>query len=639
MPHPNILRTLGPVRVEMKETWADPWELRPNVIPLNASLAAGGVGQFQFRVPYGYLKHPSESALSNHEYTPVARQWVRILKAPYTAADLIWQGRVESETRELHGPAAGVPSGVQTFTAYCGAQILNKRIVHQTVEVQLPGGGGDGTFETIRDLTPFNLHPHGRGMIKNRSASKRDSGGFEHYVFRSPLAPADEANDNEFWRVRDALEYLLAEWLNGSGDPAIDPQWTLQIPAGQLLEVVDPQRLDPASSVLALMQRILHRHYGWGWVVLPAVSGFLLRIASLAPAAVTYDTITLPANPNVVTVDTNNPDLTISLERSQVENYGRIVVRSAPMVVCRSFFSEGEELLPGWTNSEESAFSSASQEERESGAFQNVYQRFVASWTKSVWLPSQNPVIDEDGEIDEDTLAPLPALHANVLESLPLYRGFDYVAADPPADFEGDGEELLPPTVFMNDGSGFRDVAQVAGASIYTLPTTLGLQARVSDPGIFAGTGGLNWRTAVATLAFQSTQRLQVEYSIPDSISADGVYVIDVPDAEFWFLANGTIYGIKPDGTPAETTEARVVRDDREKLLRVIVGVVARYTQARNRAVVHARGLQSYGADLLKILGSVSDGTDANLIAAPITSVSWKFEGDYETTAATGYAF
>lgn len=649
MPHPNILRTLGPVRVEMKGAWSDSWVVRPNVIPLNASLAAGGIGQFQFRIPYGYLKHPSESAFGNHDYTEIQRQWVRVLRYPYGGSDLIWQGRVESEARELHGPSTGTPSGVQTFTAYCGASILSKRMVNKTIEVQLPGGGGTGTYETIDHLIPFNLHPFGRGTIKNRSLNPRSSGGFDHYVFRSPLIPTGETNDNESWRVRDAIEYLVAEFLNQSGSSATDPQFSIQIPAGELLDKVEPQQWQPAMSVMQMLQQLLNRYYGWGWAVLPITTGFQLRIASLAATAVTYDTITLPANPDVVTVDTADPDLTISLERSQVENYGKIIVRGAPMVVCRSFWTVTWELKDGWDPGDPAAFAAATPEERESGKWQNVWQRYVVEWDTSMWTAEQNPSVDSDGTLNTGVMAPLPLLNANVLESLPLYRGFDYATGDPPDDFEGDEQEFLPPSLYMRGGDGnWHDVVQKVGASLYVLPTNLGIHARVANPGVFAlGTAQeddvddpqLDSFNVYATIAFHSAHRLLVVHEISGARDSDGVFVLDVPEAELWYLAPFTKLGVDADGSLVTTYLHRVLRNDRDKLLRVIVGVVARYTQSRNRAVVHARGLQAYGGDILKILGSVADATDSNLIAAPITGVVWQFEGDYTTTASTGYAF
>jgi hypothetical protein len=622
----NTFRTILPVQVEMKATWADSWTTVPNVVPMNASIAAGGIGQFQFRLNYGTVKYHSESGFSAKDYTLTDRDWVRVKRAPYTDADILFLGRVESDSRRLFGPAAGYPEGVQVFTAYDGVQILNKRSISHSVSRSIYD---DPEIQTIERLIGFNMNPATKLWSLNRSTSVRDSGGIEHYVFQKL---------GLYWSVRDAIEYIVAEFLNGSGDPAIDPQFTIVIPAGELNSLVEPMEMSQSTTALEMIRALIGKRYGWGWAVVPVATGWELRFFTLTGAPVVYESVTIPANPNVVSFNNGDPDSQIQIERTQVDTYGRLRVFGRPMVVCRSFSLADDEADEDWAGSDEDDYFAASAQYRQSGAFENVWQRYVADHLFG-WDAERLPKIKADGTVDTTVIGPLPTLMQSTLDSLPIKTG----------------NQFQKPAAYMRrvigDADTYFDVSAETGCNVNALRGEIGLHLRVRDPGWLSNNimaanpffGSflipvLNYETLIMTVAFEAAERIELEYSIPGAKDSDGVFELFVDNCELWFVAKDTVIGLDENNHLIRKTAGEELRNDREVLYRAMAGLIARYATSRSRANVSSKGLFTYHLQLGHIFGAVADATDSSLIAAPITAVQWQFEGDYSTTVSTGYA-
>jgi hypothetical protein len=149
-----------------------------------------------------------------------------------------------------------------------------------------------------------------------------------------------------------------------------------------------------------------------------------------------------------------------------------------------------------------------------------------------------------------------------------------------------------------------------------------------------------DWRTLVATLAFEGDQRLQLEVKVAaDPALADGVLEIEVPDAEYWWIAPGTAVGVS-ETNPAslKLNAANVLRNDVDRLALVMAGAIARYYQTRARAEIEIAGLRPWGDLIGQILTVIEEGGDTQQIKAPITAVDWIAGDRPQTVIRTGFA-
>lgn len=609
----NVNRTLGPLQVEIKTLWSDEWVTRPNVEPINGSAAVGGVGQFQFRVRYGRVKHPGESTFSTKDYTQINRDWIRVKIAPYGDGDVIFMGRIESDMRSPTGPVASAPSGTQVFTAYDGAQILNKTVVSRSIIET-----GESTWQNYDMLLPFNMYPGGKNLIRNMSPNDRTSGGIVHRTFIQPNELFFGPTFPQNWTVADAIKYLIAEFVGGSGDDEVDPLWQVTIPSGQLTDILEPISLPVKASVLELINQVIGRRFGWVWCVLPTTNGFNFKLSTVTASAVTFNGVSVPANPEVLTVSTSDPNVQMSIERSQVQQVGKIRVVGKPMVVVGSFQWEDDPAdTMDWNETEENG--------------EVVSADFIAKLSGANWTGDLLPTINDDGTIDTDTLGPIPVMSPGTMTGIPVKNGRDYNTDGPPDSILE--SEFQPPILLYKTESGeYKSYPNDNAVSIYTLPTDIGIQIRDYPEGPAADAWYL-------TVAFQAAQRIQCVYEVAGATVSDGEIVIEVPDAELWYLAKDMIYGYLADfGALDRLDVGHEIRNDREKLYRVMAGAIARYVNARAKASMRFKGLWTYQNNLGQILGAAADATDINTIAAPITAVQWQFEGDYMTTVSTGFS-
>lgn len=278
--------TLEPLQVEIKDTWADDWVIVPNVEPLGASINAATVGEFRFRVRYGDVKFPGQSDFGPNPPTQTARQWVRCMRSPYVEAnDILWQGRIEADTRQLFGP----DNGLQTFSAWDGVQILDKIIINKSFAVQ-----EQATEVEVSQVLPFNHRDGALQRTDNRSVSKF----VNRHLFEG------DASFAEAWTVENAVEYLVRSFLFETNGPV----WG--ITGETITDELEPLEMPGMLTALEFLNIILNQKVsGYSFVVLPTVDGFDLNIFSMAVDEITFGTVTIPANPNSVTINNaTNPE-------------------------------------------------------------------------------------------------------------------------------------------------------------------------------------------------------------------------------------------------------------------------------------------------------------------------------------------
>ena len=618
---PPIL--LDPIIVQTKSQWDEDWTTNPHVEPISANIAAETIGQFRFRVRYGVVKYPAEpnSQLNLKDHTQINRQWIRCMT---TSGDVLFLGRVELDTRQLQGP----DSGVQTFTAYDGLHILRKIEMTQSV-VKQPLG------VKVHDcLLPFNQHPTSRKQATTPNRSEFKFNG--SYIFE---------NGGDNWRIDDAIEYLLTNFVNSPGQP----HWTF---SGTIDHEVEPMEFGTKTTAFEILRRLVDKNYGYSFVVLPSDAGYEIRLFPMAVEEVSFGTVTVPANSNQFTInDSSDPHIQVTIEESQAHNVGTIVAQGSKMVICRSFELLKGQLNQDWDPSLIPEYTAAHDFSRPDERFSPLWCRFTVNMltVNNVWTPDNNPTLTAEGTLDFDTVGPLP-IFASGMESLPLMTGNDYETVFIPED-EVQGRFWSPKMfLFQDEIIDFEDIE--VEAELMVLEDELGMQIRTRTPHLFASHQYPNadsihsevspWyrtNTVVITIAFESPQRLKRVHKIPDAAAQDGVMTIEVPDAEFWWLAKDTHLRTwaDPEGgkqfSKVTVPNGSILRDDGPKLDRVMAGAIARYTTARGKANGTARGIFTWHTNLGWVLF-----TDDPDVQSVLTSVSWSFENGFRTTFSSGFA-
>jgi hypothetical protein len=134
---------------------------------------------------------------------------------------------------------------------------------------------------------------------------------------------------------------------------------------------------------------------------------------------------------------------------------------------------------------------------------------------------------------------------------------------------------------------------------------------------------------------------MELVYTVPDALKMnDGSeMVVEVPGAEYWYLAPSTILGVDGGGSFIYSPAAGVeLRNDVDKLLQAMAGAIARYCSTRYKGRVTYRRLEAWGSLCGQILVTIETGADVTqgFVGAPIIAVDWHFERR-TTEIKTGY--
>ena len=684
----SVRRTLDPIVVQTKTNWADAWVDAPNVEPISATISAGRHGTMRFRVRYGVIKWPASNATTTVTYTAIARDWIRVTHA----GNVLWMGRVEADSRTLHGNNGTNSAGVQIFTAYDGTRILEKMYVAKTAT----NDTRTGTEATpALDIFDGVANPNGtdanKTLDKNRSKNKLTGYGADHYIFESR-----DDRDAQLWTAKDYLEYIFQEHLL-QNNITTQPEWTI---SGQLanldFELQQFEIPEEPQTILWHISQCVQKRFGWNFAVVPTTTGFDLRVFSMSNTGVTYGSFTLPANPYSFSLNpTSAGDMANTLiETSQVESHGRIELSGNRMIVCCSpehqptVTDAAHRATPdidhlirrGWKPSEELAYVEAdlitdpilADEYRESAEFDDVFQNWVLrkEITKDIC-----PTFNNDGTLDTtaSSVTKLDLENESILSWIPMKAGFNY-QVDPPLHLDGSelsdkkwvNKEFLTPWFFYETKEDDPDTAttdlELTGDFVES--SRIGYSSYINEGGLsfklshnvinHYGSGGyseaqsgliLTQPTLVetyaqlkaCTIAFRSQTRMKLIYEKAGYTPQDGIRYFHDESAEFIYLAPNTIMGLKNRRFVRSKSTGIVLRNDLPNLERVMAGLIQRYVEDRLLARVEAFGVYYWGQKLGYILEALGDGaTGANNIGGPVTEVRWQFEREQKTEISSG---
>jgi len=146
------------------------------------------------------------------------------------------------------------------------------------------------------------------------------------------------------------------------------------------------------------------------------------------------------------------------------------------------------------------------------------------------------------------------------------------------------------------------------------------------------------WGHTIATVAFESDERIVCETKLPDAGPGDGVLEIDASDCQFWYLCADTAVDVDPSGEFLLAGRKQWLRCDWTRMLAIMAGAVARHFHDRARAQIVCQGFLPWGGLLGQMLTVIDDGGDAQTIQSAITSVAWQGGDRPSTIISTGFA-
>jgi len=687
-------RVLAPT-IDVRRKWSDDWITVPELRLQQANVVSGG-GQHsgaQLVYPYGRLKHPWQTAFSDYASWDLRGWWVRVGFFGPGGYQLAWVGKISTEDRTLEG-ADVARSGTQVWQAWGPERILQKIHVSESYWDRYLGTKKLGWVPSMNRRDEDGSLVGNRCEDKDATVSDRDVysyGGDEtwnhrHYIdYLLERWVCEGGVDGPAWTLGGAVEILedLETVVEMGATQTVADLLARLIPREYGVDYVIYPSLDDDGLL----------------------TGFEVFVYALTAVETTFEEKTLPVNPRTVRIRASaaKENLRTRIVRTDDHRYEKIRVLGARPVVCLSLWGSSAtppsststpgELEPKWTSDLEDEYKAGAgtasyytsddhDRARENELFAPVYQHYGAPDVSrdglgAMWNVNEAGaavtftaagVYDPDPDpVDEATFQ---TQVRETLSWLPLREGFDYTLATAedhnPDDFQA---ELMAPCAWLCD-SGESDPAFPAEAVYHRADAVgIGVAAPRNDWGvhlsaspnhIMAGAFGApakptntrgiwSYSRTVATIAFRTDQRLKLEIEIPEDDDGDGatpsggVLDIEAPDAEFWLLCPNTVVGTDEHGMlKTSPDEPQVLRNDRDRLLMILAGALARYYHARARAEIHVKGLRPWGQLVGQILTMVEEAGDVEAIQAAITSVEWIVpdgrEPDAVTIIRTGFA-
>jgi hypothetical protein len=677
-------RPTGTLLLQVKPTWTGSWQDRPDLEVTEAQIHSSAQAISRVECFRRYGPAIRDRSLGDTQYQVVEHEdlrdyWARLLvvdPSGQPSAQLVGQMRLED--RDIHG-AVSAPQGVQRWHIRGPVEHLRRA----WVATHWTAAAGTGSEVELDWLPNLNRRGDSADRVGNRSA---DVGTDGVYVFGSAAT----------WTHKQFIEYLLVKHLNRTGGPV----WTLQGPPS-LLSWLDQQTapllFDNRMRIDEILGMLIRPEQGIDYGIRPTSNGFAIVPFALTDQAVSVGGYSYPRNRNTATFDLGtaidvNP--TIQIDRSRLVD--RIELRGERVVSCFSLYgsrvaADAIRLLEaGWSDAAESLYSqgaaSSTADENDAAradpALQNVYQRFVAATAAVLADMQAAPQFDDAGTL-VDALGASQLHERSTLPWLPMRSGVVYEASavagnggaprdDNPAGTDPEYELPLvlirSPLQALNWYVPVHELAQVAESlgnpwmdtSVYVLNDDVGVQLDSTPAHQFARNhmdlddattytsdydpdAGLDYRDLLVTLAVRTDQRLRVAYSLPSNLAkGDGSALpIDVPDAEYHWLAPSTVVSVDRDQGLVEYAPATglAIRDDVEQLRALLPGYVARYCYERVRADIPIRNVLDASELLGRIATTVVQGDVVTEVHAPITSVVYSRAGQrYMTTISAGHA-
>lgn len=677
--------------VWLKKNWGNNWIPRPDIEPITCSQTVNpNVGKAEFVIRYGSGIFENAQALTSAENAQSFGDWyIQITAADDDAgsnAEAYWTGIIPAEQFNLLGQAGGVKTADQKLVAYSLEFLLDRRMSGAWVREDAATA-----VKQIDRLPIFNRVGLDGEVIGNRSDNRHqfnNSGGtaFSTYVF-------DASADRPVWSYAAIIEYIANHFgpdiTRGGPQFYFNTTTAISDALDQMVGVFDFSQV----TLRQALDILISRSRGFCWFTDTDTAGnVVIAIRSMLDEAVTIGDVTIPGHDVgdrvVLNLWTDPAHTDVVVTKDQGSTYSTITVRGSGFKAVGTFQRGGDGPLDqGWTAAELILYKDAAKNTegydalsnaeksalndkyRSADKFDRVLTTLVLDsdfdWTIAgeILNPQYDPTT---GKIKLDAGGALvQAEYWNsghrFLSLIPFLGGVDY--GDSPAvdnNPAGTVPEYRRPFCLVKGADGkylYVDKAPHVTATVRPLTTEPGIEVKFKPAYLFSNSWSAEpglWDDDLAEYGYSNGEalftcmiQLDAEFKVQSSLNnneSDRELVIDIPDAEIWWVTPGTIVDVDDAGDPVEfkgiTTSAGVpsadpsanlVRDDSDKLQAVLAAAVAFYGRPRYKVQITNRVLIPL-ADLGAMLDNIdiAVGSD-DPPGTVITSISTDFRSSVLT--------
>lgn len=655
-----------------KWAWAGDWTHAPHWQPLTATrTAAPAMGKASFLVRYGSGKWEDLSEMANGDslesYTYC---YVQIRQVSGGQETILWTGIIPAESFALLGQSGETKTADQKLHAYGLDWLLDIKPDGGWVE---PTDGADAVW--LDYLPTFNRQYEygGDAVIGNRLDEKKSVQRDEwHAAISSHVFAAAEG---ERWGNYDIATFLLNNYQAWNGAFfEINANDGIETALNSIIGVYDFNQMTIRQALNALICR--NRGFSWTYTV-DAEGKVNITPFSLLGEEIKIGDITIPANSHKIAVGLWEQEThsVVSVVQDINQTYDRIVVRGSKIKSCCTLrVKDGEiekEFEKAWTAAEETAYKDAAKNSsgysdlgddekaalndkvRSSDRFGRVFTtlRIKRDWDWKIDGKIVNPLLDDEGKLDIEQQAKYWNFGKRLLNGLPFKVGFDYSGAGPVDKNPSNSEpELRSIVAFVKKDDKYQNIEALDGvsASVRPLSRELGIEVKLrpnymaavehwdaesDEPGKYTddvGEKGIDYEEIIVTAFIETDQMLQVHRDL-NEYENRRTLVIDLPDAELWYVVPDTIIDIDASGELVEYGGAEnIIRDDTERLLVALNAAIAWYSKPHNKITIESKGIDA-GLPVGTMITD-SDITGIGATGAVVTSIELNWQQEIPTT-------
>lgn len=607
-----------------------------------------------------------------------------------------WYGVIELDERdEAQKPDESVNrTGRQTLQAFGLLRLLETTIITQSVV--LIDAVADETITIGRGL-PFNFESRGAlGRRGNRTAVPDGDGS--HNFSRLPAGDETTGGTDNFWTASDAVQHLLThhrpkdpydddlcEWVC---EPLVDGDLPITF-----YDITVPT---DRRSVKAVLDDLIDRRRGVGYRVYGRETDTrfeaVLEVFTFNATAIALEGgEEIPANENTDSLIAGSSTIVDSVKVRKIATHqvDELIVEGAPPTSTLTLrFGDNpaavEELVKGWTDAQETAYKSGAGGTAEENAavrcrdaLKDVFARYLVAsdWPTTVavdatpdpeefWVAlAQSVTIPDDIEdadvhdlflkTDDATRAGPLAFHVKrFLELMPLKDAETnefrqpFVALSEGSDAGGqwafhnvvsalhEDRRFNCTLRMLQDRLGFTlDVNRAGGQQLIAVNDWTGA-AETSEDVDPAQAQGLDFHNLRITATIEWDARVTLNKTLNTPTGQKRTLYIQIPDMRLDFALPGTVIDIDDDGT-LETTDGKVLKDDRARGRAILEAAAAWYSEVRQAITISYRELHpklEIGTLITQLWG-VSDDP----INTPVTGIRHSPRQGM-TTIETAYA-
>lgn len=548
--------------IEIRDSISDPYVPLSDVEVDNVTFAvAPELDSCQLSLDYGVIVDTGDAgAVRKVDPLDLRGKLVRITITDDDENDVIWHGYIPAQvdnveaTSDFSQPPAQnatlpftglVHSGRTVFHAYGMGYFLRQQTLRQAWILD-----SSQSIDEIVDRVPtFNANSRSRNneVLGNRSSAKTDG----IYKF--------DADGTDTWSALDAVEHVLKMFEYEYGI-----SYTLTGQHAALANTEDVWSLEGATFFSALTT-LINPQRGFTFFF----DDTTINVISISDVDIedSFSSILVPQNLNVTTLTLNTSSRLKSAVVTHLEqvHYDKIICRGEPLRTCFTV-SVGNGLVKGWTNAEQTAYDSLSEEEQKRESNSHIYTRLEIDPTWDFNNAGGNNVIPG---------VRLTFADHDVAVKQKLWRN-DLLFDRTLPILDDNTRQPRRPLVLVKNPSNNKYI-QVDNAedaleksSVRVLDDRMGIRLDPKYPHVFGlnaytGSGKLpiyDYTTVLATVSLYTDERIAYEVDAlePEPGNIDKIKEIDVPGIHYWHVAPGTV--IDAYGTTTVEHPGGVVRDD-----------------------------------------------------------------------------